>query len=221
MIEIRPYQLFRLFDAAANSRDVGVQLPFRRGYGSLTMLETMILLAAVKAVDAKTVFEFGTFLGSTTLNLAMNVADGGQVFTLDLPDDSQITQHAEDAAITNIRRTAENLDFHGSRVADQVTELRGDSVSCDYSPWIEAVDLVFIDGGHDLATVSSDTQSAFKMVRPGGRSAILWHDYSNPDYPELSVYLDDLAQHRPMFHVGDTMICAWFDNALSDILSLN
>ncbi len=46
MFQIRPYQLFGLFDAAANAREVHVQVPFRRGYGSLTLLETMVLLAA-------------------------------------------------------------------------------------------------------------------------------------------------------------------------------
>lgn len=212
MNEIRPYQLFRLFDAPANARDVRVQAPCRRGYGSLTLLETMVLLASLKAVEAKRVFEFGTFLGGTTLNLALNVPEDGQVFTLDLEDDAKMDQHVEDLRITATRRAASNLDFKGSSVESKITELRGDSTKFDYRPWRNSIDLSFIDGGHDLTTVISDTANAFAMSKANAPSTILWHDYKNDAYPELSAYLDNLSQERTIFHVGDTMICVWFND---------
>ena len=219
MFEIRPYQLFRLFDAPANARDVHVQVPFRRGYGSLTLLESMVLLAALRAVRAKTVFEFGTFLGGTTLNIALNIPADGQVFTLDLGDNAEIDQHVEDARITSTRRAAPALDFKGSAVEQKVVELKGDSTKFDYSPWAGLVDLAFIDGGHDLETVRSDTVNAFSLMKTTTPAATLWHDYHNKDYPELSQYLDELSADRPIFHIGDTMICAWFNDASQEFIA--
>jgi hypothetical protein len=75
--------------------------------------------------------------------------------------------------------------------------------------------LVFIDGGHDLDTVASDTRNAFELVRRDRRAAILWHDYANPDYPELSAHLQALSAERPIYHIGDTMLCAWFGDPTS------
>jgi hypothetical protein len=218
LFQIRPYQLFRLFDAPANGRDVHVQVPYRRGYGSLTLLETMALLASLKAVQAKTVFEFGTFVGGTTLNIALNIPADGRVFTLDLEDEAAIDQHVEDARITTTRRAAPALDFKDSAVEAKITELKGDSTKFDFSPWAGSIDFIFIDGGHDLETVRSDTMNAFSLAKKTGPSAVLWHDYHNKDYADLSEFLDDLSTDRPIFHIGDTMICAWFNDPSNQLV---
>jgi len=212
---IRPYRVFALVDKPPAERIAQFQIPPRRGAGGITMLETALLIAAAQAVSAKRIFEFGTFLGSTTLNLALNVPDNGRVFTLDLDETSarQLHQHPADAPLTTIH-LASHTDFEGSSVARRITQLRGNSVAFDFSSWAGSIDLVFVDGGHDLTTVEADTEAAFRLVAGDRPSCVLWHDYGNADYPDLTSYLEQLASTRRLFHIEDTMLCAWFNDPL-------
>jgi hypothetical protein len=68
MHEIRPYKLFTLIEAPPSERIAHVQIPPRRGAGGVSLLETFLIVAATQIVTARRIFEFGTFLGSTTLN---------------------------------------------------------------------------------------------------------------------------------------------------------
>jgi hypothetical protein len=213
MIEVQPYQIFRLVDLPVNAREAQVQIPFRRGSDSLTLLETFILMAAMKVVQARTVFEFGTFLGATTLNLASNLPDDGRVFTLDLGNSANIAQHEVDARITQMRRKQPRFDFVGAPVQSKITELTGDSTTFDYSPWVG-----FVDGGHDLETVRSDTVNSFEMINLLSPSVVVWHDYGNPAYPELTSYLDALSEDREIFHVNGTMVCLSFNDPRRQIV---
>jgi hypothetical protein len=212
MIGIRPYQIFGLVDLPGNARGAEIQIPSRRGSESLTLLETFILIAAMKVAQARTVFEFGTFLGATTLNLASNLPDDGRVFTLDLEDSAEIAQHDVDARITQTRRLQPSLDFVGAPAQSKITELKGDSTRFDFSPWADRIDLSFVDGGHDYDTVRSDTINSFEMIRKTSPSVVVWHDYGNPAYPELTGYLDALSGDRKIFHVSGTMVCLSFND---------
>jgi hypothetical protein len=93
-----------------------------------------------------------------------------------------------------------------------VTTLFGDSTTFDFSPYHASIDFTFIDGGHDLVTVQSDTENSLKMASRGKPSAIAWHDYGNKEYPELTQYLDELAKERDIFHIQDTMLCMAFND---------
>jgi predicted O-methyltransferase YrrM len=62
----------------------------------VSTLETVILIAAMKIVNAERIFEIGTFTGSTTLNLALNL-NGGKIFTLDL-DEASAQNLAQDVS---------------------------------------------------------------------------------------------------------------------------
>lgn len=210
----RPYELFQLVKASPSERVVSMALPCRRGQGGLTLLETSILIAAAQIVVATRVFEIGTFLGTTTLNLALNVPSDGVVFTLDLDaeDAANMHQHASDAPLTELHlHHARSLDFIGSPVENKVRTLTGDSTKFDFSPWHNSIDLVFIDGGHDYTTVKSDTENAFAMARKDAPSCVMWHDYGNSDYGELTGYLNELSQRHRIVHIQDTMLCAWFN----------
>jgi predicted O-methyltransferase YrrM len=199
---VRPYQIFYRVQAPANAREVSLKLPQRK---DLPLLETALLIAAMKSVGARRIFEFGTYLGATTLNLALNAPDGAEVYTFDLPAGSAIEQHPEDVPFTREHFAQEKLEFAGSRVEAKIRVLTGNSLTADLAQY-RPMDFIFIDGGHDLATVTADTSNAFKMLRPGG--CIAWHDYKNYRYPELTAYLESLSQ-KPVA-VGDTMLAFWF-----------
>lgn len=210
---VRPYQFFALFGASGAQRVVQAPIPPRRAAGTLSLLEIFIVLTALKVVDARRIFEFGTFLGATTLALALNIGEDGQVFTLDLGEASATaaTQVEADAALTAAHLAANaHLDFAGSAVAERIVRLVGDSIDFDPAPYRDSIDAVLVDGGHDLRTLQADTRNAFAMVRSGQSSCVVWHDYGNPAYPDLTAYLDELAAEHDLVHIQDTMLCVWF-----------
>ncbi len=214
MHHIRPNKIFTLVNTPPAQRVIQVQLPPCRGGGGVTLLETCLLIAANQIISGHRVFEFGTFLGSTTLNLALNIPEGGEVLTLDLDEGciGEVKQHPADAPLTEARITSRSLDFVGSSVAHRITTLEGNSITYDFSPWKDSIDLVFLDGGHDRTTVKSDTENAFEMVAKNKESCILWHDYRRPEYGDLSTYLDGLSQRMHLFHIDDTALCVWFND---------
>lgn len=218
MHHIRPYRIFTVIEAPAAERIVNVKLPQRQ---DLRLLETFLLVAAIRLVNASRIFEFGTFLGSTTLNLALNIPSDGQVLTLDLDKQStnQAKQDPADVPITQAHLAAKpSLDFLGSSVSGKVKMLTGNSTTFEFSPWKRSMDLVFIDGGHDYDTVKSDTENALELVSMSKPSCILWHDYGNATYGDLSSYLDNLSTQMEIFHIEDTMLCIWFNDPQKVIL---
>jgi hypothetical protein len=196
-------------------------LPRRRGSGGTSLLETMLIIAAIRIVDARRVFEIGTFLGSNTLNMTLNLPADAQVFTLDLDEKhaAGLEQLPDDAPLTEMHLSSQSrLDFVGTVVADKIATLTGNSTTFDFSAWKNSIDLAFIDGGHDYATVKSDTENALKIAASERPSCILWHDYHNSDYPALTRYLDELSKEREIFHIEDTMLCAWFNDPTGSII---
>jgi len=221
---LRPYKIFTLLDGPPSSRVVNVPLPSRRGMGGTSLLETFLILAAIRIVDARRIFEFGTFRGSNTLNMALNTPDDAEIFSLDLDQRSAsgLEQHPDDAPLTEVHLNCGSaLDFSGASVERKIQILTGDSTKFNFSSWQGSIDLAFIDGGHDYLTVKSDTENALGMAAEDRPSCVVWHDYRNWIYPSLTCYLDSLAHDREIFHIEDTMLCMWFNKLWSQTHNLN
>ncbi len=215
MHHIRPYKIFTLLEVPTPERIVNVTLPSRRGQGGTSLLETLLIIAATRIVNARRVFEIGTFLGSNTLNMALNLPDDAKIFTLDLDEQhaTNLQQLPEDAPLTKLHLASQSsLDFRGTAVAGKISTLIGNSTAFDFSAWKRSVDFSFIDGGHDFMTVKSDTENALEMTVIERPSCIMWHDYRSWEYPALTCYLDDLSKERDIFHIEDTTLCAWFND---------
>jgi len=212
MQHIRPHEALELYPTESyRDRLTPLVLP---DSNTPRILETCILVALMKHVQAESVFEFGTFRGINTLNLAVNLPDGGRVFTLDLDRESALraTQHPHDASITQRHFEWEDrLAFLGTEWERSVTQLLGNSQTYDFAPFRSSLNMIWIDGGHDLETVKSDTGHAFTMLDMDRPGVIAWHDYSNPRHPELTEYLDSLGADRYLKHVEDTMVVFWLN----------
>jgi hypothetical protein len=220
MRHIRPYKIFTLLEAPVPERIVNVTLPRRRGNGGTSLLETMLIIAATRIVDARRVFEIGTFLGSNTLNIALNLPKDAKVFTLDLDKEHAVglEQLPEDAPLTQLHLASESsLDFAGTAAAGKISTLVGNSTTFDFAAWKRSIDFSFIDGGHDFLTVKSDTEKALEMAIVEKPSCIMWHDYRSWEYPALTCYLDDLSKELDIFHIEDTTLCAWFNDPTGSI----
>jgi predicted O-methyltransferase YrrM len=138
-----------------------------QSFFNTSFYELYILARITRFLQPATVFEFGTFDGRTTLNLAANVPSDAQVFTLELPPGRETFE--------NLTRTG--WRYHDSPYASRITQLLGNTLEFDYSPWASRVNLIFVDAGHAYANALNDTRAAMSMIDQS-RGAIVWHDYS-------------------------------------------
>lgn len=210
MKHIRPYEIFTLLDAVPTERVASVKIPNRR---DLWLLETFILVTAMRLVNARRIFEFGTFFGSTTLNLALNSPANAEIFTFDLPqaDALAATRNQPDFRVAGERLGHPQPDFMGFKEAEKIKTLLGNSRNFDFSRFANSMDMVFIDGGHDYETVKSDTANALRMLKSDAPGCIFWHDYQNVECEENTRFLNELEKDLGLFHVQETMLCGWFN----------
>lgn len=215
MVHIRPQKLFSLLSEPPSERVVQYAIPFQQGTGGTTMLENMLMISALRTVKARRVFEFGTFFGRTSFNLALNLPDNGELLTLELDDASigKVHQVGVNASCTLQRAVSKlPMDYYAHASGKKIKRLRGDSTVFDFSPYVGEIDLVFVDGGHEVVTVISDTKNAFAMANTGRPSCVFWHDYGNPTCPGVTTYLEEVEK-RGIVHVEDTSVCAWFSDS--------
>lgn len=148
---------------------------------STTLFELNCILMAQAEVKAKRVLEIGTFNGNTTVNIAVNLPDDGQVVTCDLPvegpADLAIAVAAGEKNVTDRRTVGQQYLEHPAR--SRVKQVFGDTAKLDFSTLGGPFDLAFIDGCHAYDYVKSDTEKVLKVMRQGG--LVLWHDYAEMD----------------------------------------
>jgi hypothetical protein len=134
---------------------------FELPYGEKAILDGLVHL-----LEPRTLFEFGTATGTTTVLLADAAPEGAVVHTVDLPEDAD----------PEIGLGAVGSAFNGRpEYRDRIVQHRVDLRSFDVEPFRKAVDFVFVDAGHDYDSVRHDSAVAFEMLRPGG--CIVWDDY--------------------------------------------
>ena len=136
------------------------------------------ILELVAMLQPQRVFEIGTSTGRRTALMAMNMADDAKIFTLDLPPDADLPEHASDLHLIAESKHSVGKHFRETRwFGGKISQLFGDSKTFDYAPYRDSIDLVFIDGSHTHEYAASDTVHACEMIRRGG--VILWHDYES------------------------------------------
>jgi predicted O-methyltransferase YrrM len=154
-------------------------------------MEQYFLAALAAHRQPRTIFEIGTFDGSTTLLLARAAPDA-QVFTLDLPPDSPaVTESGTTERLADMGSWGAR--FHDHPEAGRITQLLGDSRQYDFSPYYGRVDLVVVDGGHSADCVIPDTENALRMLAPGG--VVVWDDYEE-GWPGVFQSVDAVARRR-------------------------
>ena len=172
---------------------------------SVSPLECAALAALSHLVNAKRIFEFGTYKGVSTTQLILNLAEGGMVFTLDLPEDHP-------AYSLPIPKPEErSIAAEGGKgiliprdLLDRVIFLSDDSAKFDETPYLGSMDLVFVDGAHSYEYVKSDSEKGWRMLRPGGIMA--WHD-CNANHPDVVRYIRE-AGHKAKVVAGTALAYA-------------
>jgi predicted O-methyltransferase YrrM len=148
---------------------------FPKGRASVSPLESLVLVLLLKRAKARNIFEFGTYKGISITQLALNVPEGGQIRTLDLPDDDpRYTLPITNSDDIRIATEKGKGAFVPPDLRPRIQFLKGDSATFDETPLAGLVDFVFVDGAHDAEYVRSDSEKGWRMLRPGG--TIVWHD---------------------------------------------
>jgi predicted O-methyltransferase YrrM len=227
---IRPRQIFKLVEDKFPDTNIKLTITMPpSGIGSLLTLESSLLVALTKIISAKRVFEIGTFNGNTTLLLANNTPRDAVITTMDLPPD-EIEIFQEDSldlldANQNdqfLRQVFKNKGaFYINRAPAGVqAKIRIiHQNSHDFEPSKSGLcatqDLIFVDGGHDLATIKNDTAKALEMLKPDG--IIIWHDYLSKIHTEVEIYLREFANDRKVLAIGSTMLCFYAQGDFASI----
>ena len=198
-------------------REVLARRPIRlaetdKADGNVNLAELAILAQAAAAIPpGGIVVEIGTFDGRTTLNLAVNAAPA-DVFTLDLPPDERAAFALAPGERQYVDKPQPGARFRGcdpawQAAARRITQLLGNSATFDWSPYGGRAGLVFVDGSHAYEYVRKDSETAMRLVVPGG--IVLWHDYGR--WEGVSRALDELEAERRLGlrHIAGTSLVAW------------
>jgi predicted O-methyltransferase YrrM len=201
--KLSPKPLEELFPGIENLADsIEVAHPFSRLRGtSVELDELIVILSILRFTKAKRVIEIGTFDGNTTLNLALNVGEDGEIVTIDLPPTSDESLKNGN---TDLRQPCEfeKRQYVDHPRGDIVRQVYGDSRTMDWSTVGDGFDLAFIDGDHTEPYVRSDTENVLTVIRPGG--VVVWHDYERR---AVSTVLDKAASRgAPISWVSKTRI---------------
>jgi predicted O-methyltransferase YrrM len=150
--------------------------------GNMSIFQMALISNLIHVHKPLRIFEIGTFDGRTTLNMVANAMSETLVYTLDLPKSQLTSAHLplgpEDDVYVN--KDTSGTRFVGTKYANQVVQLYGDSATFDFSPYWNSIDLVFVDGAHSYEYAMNDSKIAMKLLR-NGRGMILWDDYGNWD----------------------------------------
>jgi len=165
------------------------------GPGKPSAFEIMVINQLIRQHSPAKLFEIGTFDGRTTLNMACNAPREAKVYTMDLPTESQRANYWAQFP-NHADRKWESWDetlgakYRGTDCEAKIVQLYGDSASFDFSPFINDIDFVFVDGAHDYEYVISDSRIALKLLR-NGRGIILWHNYDMAEFPGAVRAMDE------------------------------
>lgn len=198
------YQAFPMESAAVRLGNLD-GYTWLHGETSPFAIDLLALCILCRALEPRTVFEIGTFVGYTSLHMALNSPPEARIFTLDLPPgdrDTVLSTTATDHKL--IDRDVGPAVFEGSDVAGKIERLYGDSATFDFSKWHGAVDLFFVDGAHSYDYVRSDTLNALRCVRPGG--VLAWHDYGRLEQSGVTRWLHEFARDHAVFAVPNGSI---------------
>ena len=176
-------------------------------------VESQVLAALTTHFAPRTVFEIGTYSGLTALNFAYNSPAEARIYTLDLPETpSDIVKYSYDDHLV-VQLSRENVHkraFKDHAMEPKITELFGNSMHFDFSPYYGRIDLVFIDGSHAGPYVASDTANAFKMLSPNG--VIVWHDFDYIIHRDVFKYLNNLSKEHRIYSIPHTRFAIYGRN---------
>lgn len=184
-------------------------------WGNISVEEVCKICLITKFLKPREVFEFGTYNGMTTLQIALNAPKNCHIYTLDLPNNSSpkiplgkidqlVAKHFKDKFGTTTG------SYFNKRKDLNVTQILEDSATFDPTPFKNSFDLIFIDAAHDYENKKKDSENAFFMLKKGG--VIIWHNYADVGCPDVTKYLYKISKAKKIYHLKNTMFAVYRDD---------
>lgn len=219
---IKPRVFFRTLEETLGiPTKLSLQIPSSE-IGSITMLEAAILCAILRLAQPRFVVEIGTYLGYSTRLFLDNTEGDCAVVSVDLPSSFRIdpiaSTYSDDVLHSDDQKNDEYLRLRQRTVGapylsgidprdeDRLQLIKADSRSLGVSDFGGSVspDFVFIDGGHDEDTVSSDSKLASNLI--GDSGIIIWHDFESTIHQDVTTEVQAIASSRKILAVTNTLL---------------
>ena len=161
------------------------------------LVELLTLAAICRHNRPSGVFEIGTYTGSSALVMAINAPEQSEILTLDLEPSETV-----------------GSAYRNTQYGSKIRQLYGNSLTFDYAPFLGRMDLVLVDANHNYDCVKSDTEKAFKLLRPGG--VIIWDDYRwlecHAECEGVTRFLNEFQKTRRIFGITGTRFAIYVDS---------
>ena len=162
---------------------------------------------------SKNIFEFGTCSGKTATLFALNSPKESKIYTITLDPDhiNNLSFQQVDGKIPARNAVRESIYdefiFSNMSIKNKINVIFQDSIKFNIDRYINLMDLIFIDGGHNYTCVKNDSEKSFGMLKDGGY--IFWHDYniSKKSCKDVVRYLTEISKDKKIFHIKNTSLC--------------
>ena len=199
--EVTPEQAYR------SPEELRLDLRFADISGSTPVNDLLAFVGLAMQQQPAAALEFGTFWGSTTLNLAKNLP-GTIIHTIDLPpEDEQARALTSDKPVDDlhlIETRQLGKAFRSSTVRDRIVQHAGDTATYDYSVIAEPISYFLVDGSHTYEYAKSDTLASLRLA--SGPSTLVWHD-CDAIHPGVTRWLGELIDGGlPVRRIAGTVV---------------
>ncbi|MCE9562617.1 MAG: glycosyltransferase, partial [Planctomycetes bacterium] len=170
--------------------------------------DTVAVLTLVTRERPRRVLEIGTALGQMTANLTAFTPPDATVFSLGIVGEGPppASTNSQEYEIPRRDQFARFLNHFGTGYKAQL--ITADSRAFDFSR-LGMLDFVFVDGGHEAATVRSDSLNSYQSLRSGG--CLVWHDLPSPvTWVEVEKAVSELGLPEPVYQVAGTGVAFLF-----------
>jgi predicted O-methyltransferase YrrM len=228
VIKIKPIVLIKMVEERVTGENIAGEFLMPPSYiGSLTLLESAMLLAFMKVIRPIKVFEFGTFMGHTSVFLARNIDENGVVYTLDIPcedvDRKSFDSKAEEVdhmlRLQSVEEQAKCIEKERDEIKAKIVRLLCNSLTFSTSELTKQCGLIFVDGGHETEIIKSDTQKALEMLSEGG--VLVWHDYNSDVFTDVTEFVDAYSVEHSIFHIAHTNMAFMWPGMEAELLALH
>jgi hypothetical protein len=221
---IKPRVLLTYLENTNQISDL-VSMPFPPSIlGSIPVFDALMLAGIIKVVKPKRVLEFGTFLGYSTRVILDNSQKNCSIVSIDLPHGAERGNLSLEVTESALHSNANiNDDFlrqyqfvNGHRFLNNLSDaqikrlqlIKADSRKVDAMELVEKAggyfDLIFIDGGHDMETISSDTTLAIQSASKN--ATIVWHDYGSTIHTSVTDFLMGMSASKRIIAIAGTLL---------------
>ena len=166
-----------------------MELHYKNILGGGTDQEMTLLDELAREAPLNRYLEIGSFIGHSASVIGQVAKDrNGTLICIDAFLENQKYWGAEGDVITS---TFDSfwLNMNKAKLIDNIVTLSG--YSCTYLPKMRGkFGLIYIDGGHTIASVLPDSISCWGKLKPGG--ILAWHDYGNEKWQDVKTVVDCL-----------------------------